>query len=153
MRLEPVEVTISGARFMIGNLNVFDSLTVTRLIAPVVPAILASGMIERAFAVIGASRDASTATLTEKLEEISSLIVACDPVLQRIAAMPEDEFRRVVEVCLSCVERWNEAAKAWSRVMQGGVLMFDDLDQAQILGLTFRVVVKHLAPFGSALSG
>lgn len=136
---------------MIGNLNCFDSLAVTRLIAPVVPAILASGVLDRAFTVMSSSVSSEKATVTEALNDVSSLILSCDPVLQRIAAMPEGDFKRVVEICLSCVERWNDTAHAWGKVMQGGVLMYDDLDQAQILALTFRVVVKHLAPFGNAL--
>lgn len=151
MKLEPIEMTVGGSRFMIGNLNCFDSLAVTRLIAPVVPAILSSGMLDRAYEMMNRSRDSEGASVSEILTEVSGLITSCDPVLQRIAAMPEDDVRRVVGICLSCVERWNDTSKAWGRVTQGGVLMFDDLDQAQILALTFRVIVKHLAPFGNAL--
>ena len=112
--LEPLDVTVGGHLYKVGRLDLFDSLNVSRLAAPILPILFHEVLSKVALEVMN-SPDADKASPEERIEAIGKLIYLSAPILKALADMPEANFRKIVRTCLSCVER--KCDKLWSRVM------------------------------------
>lgn len=145
--LENEKISIQGTEYVIGRLDLFKALDVSRRIGPVLPMIF-SDMVEELAEVIRASHDDKTATLEERLNDYATLLSTCGPVLQCIAGMKKEDFDFVLKTCLGAVERKTESG--YARLMQGDRLMFADVDQVTALRLIFRVLARELRPMFAA---
>lgn len=147
--LEPKNITLNGMEFSIGRLDLFDALNVSRVIAPVLPVLLSEtlGAVARA---LDTSKSVDEATAEDRISELGKLIVMSEPVFKQIAAMPRADFESVVRTCLSACEI--RIGKTWSKVVQNGAVMFDNIDQATALILCVHVIWRELNPIIGALN-
>lgn len=142
---EPVHITVSGREYVLGRLNLFDALEVSRLIAPIAP-ILLSEVIGK----LAAELQDENAKPEERLLTIATLLSASQPVLKIISEMPRADFQSIITMCLSVVEK--KTASGYARLMQNGQLMFDDLDTMSAIALTIHVIARELNPIIASLA-
>lgn len=103
--LEPLDVTVGGHLYKVGRLDLFDSLNVSRLAAPILPILFHEVLSKVALEVMN-SPDADKATPEERIEAIGKLIYLSAPILKVLADMPEANLLQDCPApCLSCVER------------------------------------------------
>lgn len=141
---EPVHITVSGREYVLGRLNLFDALEVSRLIAPIAP-ILLSEVIGK----LASELQDENAKPEERLLTIATLLSASQPVLKIISEMPRADFQSIITMCLSVVEK--KTAAGYARLMQNGQLMFDDLDTMSAIALTIHVIARELNPIFASL--
>ena len=146
--LENEKVTIGGNEYSLGRLDLFDSLNVSRLAAPILPILFHEVLSKVALEVLN-SKPESEATAEDRVEAIGKLIYLSAPALQAIAAMPQTDFKQIVTICLSCAER--RVGKTWTRVCVDGQVAFADIDQQTALTIVIRVMTRELRPTIAAL--
>lgn len=142
---EPVHITVSGREYVLGRLNLFDALEVSRLIAPIAP-ILLSEVIGK----LASELQDENAKPEERLLTIATLLSASQPVLKIISEMPRADFQSIITMCLSVVEK--KTSTGYARLMQNGQLMFDDLDTMSAIALTIHVIARELNPIFASLA-
>lgn len=147
MKLEPQNLVLGENEYIIGRLDMFQSLNLTRLAAPFLP-VLFNDVFKNVIKSLFESKKLKEAKIDDVLNEISVAITVCEPVLIRFAQLPQDDFNTIIKTCLSCVERKQD--KHWFKVMESGVLRFTDIDQYEVLNLCFRVIVRELRPIIAA---
>lgn len=143
MALAPERLTLEGAEYTIGRLDLFQSLNLTRLVSPLLP-VLFNDVFSNALRAIFASKDRGEATLEEVIQEVNLVVGISEPLLIRFAQLSEADYRKIIETCLGCCER--KAGDKWVRVHENGTLRFMDMDNATVLNLCFRVIVRELRP-------
>lgn len=146
--LEPKKVSVGGIEYLIGRLDLFDSMNLSRIAAPILPILFHEVLSKVALEVMN-SKDEKDATPEDRIEEIGRLIYLSTPILQAIAKMPRSDFDTVIQTALSCVER--KVGKTWQKVMKEGVLAFDDIDQQTAFTLVIHVLTRELRPTIAAL--
>lgn len=148
MRIEPQKLTFNGHEYIIGRLDLFQSLNLTRLVSPFLP-VLFNEVFKSVLKTLFASKQLKEASVDEVLEEISAVVALCEPVLTRFAQLPKDDFETIIKLALGCVERKDEGG--YFRVMENGTLRYGDIDQFEALNLVLRVIVRELRPTITAL--
>lgn len=146
--LEPKKVKVGGIEYMIGRLDLFEAMNLSRICAPILPVLFHEVLSRVALAVLQSKKE-EEATPEERIEEIGMLIHMSTPILQAIAKMPRDDFETVIRTGLSCIER--RVGKSWQKVMQNGELIFDDIDQQTAFTLVVHVLARELRPTIAAL--
>ena len=146
--LEPKKVELGGRVYLIGRLDLFDAMNVSRLVSPILPVLFHEVLSKVAFAVLQ-SKDEDEATPEERIEEVGRLIHLSAPVLRAIAGMPRADFETVIRTSLRCVER--KVGKNWQRVVTDAGLAFDDVDQQTAFTLVIHVLARELRPTIAAL--
>lgn len=147
MKLDPQKIKIGDTEYIIGRLDMFQSVNLTRMASPMLP-ILFNEVFKNVIKSLFASKKLTEANIEDVLEEISSVIGICEPVLIRLAQMPEENFNKIIKICLGCIER--KQGDHWFKVMEGGVLRFDDMDQYLVFNLVLRVIVREVGPIFAA---
>ena len=146
--LEPLKIEVGGHEYTLGRLDLFDSLNVSRLTAPILPILFHEVLSKVALEVLR-SPDGESATPEDRVEAIGKLIYLSSPVLNALADMPEENFKKVVRTCLSCAER--KMGKGWAKVMIDGQLAFHDMTQQDSLTIVLHVLSRELRPTIAAL--
>ena len=146
--LEPKKVKVGGTEYMIGRLDLFEAMNLSRICAPILPVLFHEVLSRVALAVLQSKKE-DEATPEERIAEIGTLIQLSTPILQAIAKMPRDDFETVIRTGLSCIER--RVGKSWQMIMQGGELIFDDIDQQTAFTLVVHVLARELRPTIAAL--
>lgn len=146
--LEPKKVTVGGSEFMIGRLDLFEAMNLSRICAPILPVLFHEVLSRVALAVLQSKKE-DEATPEERIEEIGTLIQLSTPILQAIAKMPRADFDSVIKTGLSCIER--RVGKTWQKIMQNGELIFDDIDLQTAFTLVVHVLARELRPTIAAL--
>lgn len=146
--LEPKKVKVGGVDYMIGRLDLFEAMNLSRICSPILPVLFHEVLSRVALAVLHSKKE-DEATPEERIAEIGTLIQLSTPILQAIAKMPRDDFETVIRTGLSCIER--RVGKAWQKIMQGGELIFDDIDQQTAFTLVVHVLARELRPTIAAL--
>lgn len=142
---EPTHVMVNGCEYVLGRLNLFDALDISRKIAPLAPALINEVIGKLASEFSDASKSAE-----DKAMNLALLLTASKPALDILARMPREDFEGVVKTALSVVEK--KTAAGYARVISGGQLMFDDLDQVTALALTIHVIARELNPIFASLN-
>lgn len=127
------EFEVSGAKYRAGRLNAFQQFHVVRRLGAIAGALGAVVASVKG----GASVDADDAL---------SLV---DPVLRIIGQMSDADTDYVLRVCLGVVQRQNTGG-AWSQVMTGSQLLFEDIDLPSMMQIVWRVLEPYVAGFISA---
>lgn len=140
--LEPEHTVVGGVEYCIGRLDLFQALDAARLAGPSLPALF-SGVIE------GIVRMCAEDKNMPAPEQIATALAASQPLLERIAAMPQKDFKTLVSTCLSCVERKTPAGKFAPVLVEG--IPYSDFPAADALVLTLHVLVREIRPIGAAL--
>ena len=143
-RLENKRISLNGQEYLIGRLDLFQALNLSRLCSPILP-ILFSHVFANVARQIAQSKDSDKASIDEKLDEIASLIAVCEPVFDRLAAMPEADFKTIVFTGLSAVSR-SQDGKTWAPMVNDNALMFDDIELASLIQIIAHVLVRELRP-------
>ena len=138
------QLTINEHTYSIGRMSLFDSMNVSRKIAPLLP-VLFSDLLGNLSTLANQSADDATATAQEKMAEGAALVAVFEPFFKCVAQMPQDDFELVTQRCLSVVERQN-ANKTWSKVCVDGNIMFDDMTQIEAYQLIYRVIARDIRP-------
>ena len=146
--LEPKKVTVGGIEYMIGRLDLFEAMNLSRICAPILPVLFHEVLSRVALAVLQ-SKDEEAATPEERIAEIGTQIQLSPPLHQAIAKLPREAFATVIRTGLSCIER--RVGKSWQKVMQNGELIFDDIDQQTAFTLVVHVLARELRPTIAAL--
>jgi hypothetical protein len=138
------EVEIDNVRYMINKMNVFDQAHVARKVAPI------WFSMGRGFAAAVAANQALNGEangVDEEDGEVSpgTMFEVMMPLSEILAKMSDEDVDYVLKKCLSVCARWN--GQTWTRMMQGGTLMFQDIDLGTLIQLTMSVVQDNLAPF------
>ena len=150
MKNVPEKVEVGGHVYLLGRLDLFEALDMSRRAAPVLPVIFHEVLSKVALEVLNDKSDSDTASHEDRIDALGRLIYMSEPAFQAIAAMPKDDFMTIVKTALSCIER--NTGKAWVRVMStDGALMFNDLTQQDVMDLTIRVLARELRPTIAAL--
>lgn len=150
-KLVPQKFTLQGHEYLVGRLDLFEAMKLQKRLGPLVPTAF-NNVLYGMWTAYGKSMPESKATLSDKLTEFGTLLAVCQPLLDRIAAMPDDDFDYCVRTALSVVERRSEDGKTWTRVYSGGTLAFDDIDFTTTCILVSAVVQRELRPFIDALN-
>ena len=133
-------LTLNGIEYSVSKMNALDSLMLSRLVAPVLPAIfhdVIGGLVKAIRSKPGTDAD--------KMNEVSLLLSTCEPVLQAIADMPDERWTKIITLCLGTVQR--NTGKTWASIMPQGKLLFDDIDAADVLRLVVLVIQVNLKSF------
>lgn len=141
--MEQPTITLSGIEYSVSKMNALDSLMLSRLVAPVLPAIfhdVVGGLVK----VIQQS-----GSQIDKMNEVSILLSTCEPVLQAIADMPDERWSKIISLCLGTVQR--NTGKTWASIMRSGQLLFDDIDAADVMRLIIMVITVNLKSFTKLL--
>lgn len=146
--LEPKKVKVGGTEYMIGRLDLFEAMNLSRICAPILPVLFHEVLSRVALAVLK-SKPEGEATPEDRVTEIGALIQLSTPILKAIAAMPREDFDAVIKTALGCIER--RVGKTWQKVMKDGVLAFDDIDQQMAFTLVIHVLARELRPTIAAL--
>lgn len=144
------EIKVGEHVYMIGRLDLFESLDVSRRAAPILPILFHEVLSKVALEVLK-SKDESEASAEDRIDELGRLIYLSAPALDAIAKMPKDDYFTIIRTCLSCVER--KVGKTWARVLIDGNLMFNDIGQTDVLQIVIRVLGRELRPTIAALLG
>lgn len=126
-----MEFEIKGVNYRTAKLDVFQQLSVSRKLLPVLAGLVSEFSTLKAQAVAGNSG----AVLESVLPKIADTL----------AALPDDDVNAVIYPCLSVVNRQHE--KGWVKVFDQGELMFADIDLFTMLQLVARVVADSLGNF------
>ena len=146
-KLLPERITLDGCEYVIGRLDLFKSLNLTRLCSPLLP-VLFSDVFGNAIKTIFASKEMKEASLEDVIAEINLIVSISEPVLIRFAQLPEQDYKKIIDTCLGCIER--KQGDMWFKVFENGVTRFDDMETSTVLNLVFRVLVRELRPFIAA---
>ena len=148
MKLDPLLENFDGVEYQVGRLNAFDALHVARLIAPLAP-VLFGEVLNGISEAIEKSKDDSTASALDLMNEVGTFIRIAEPVLYRLSLLSRPDFESMVKTCLSCVER--KVNKVWTPVIAGGELAYADMDVATIIRLTITVITREIRPITAVL--
>ena len=140
--LEPRHITLNGTEYCIGRLDMFQALDVVRLAGPSLPVLFSS-------VIAGVMKMLHEQGEEPALDQVAVALASAQPVLERVAAMPQADFRQLVSTCLSCVERRGTDKRFFSVLVNG--VPQDDFPAADALVLTLHVLVREIRPIGAAL--
>lgn len=150
-KLVPQKFTLQGHEYLVGRLDLFESMKLQKRLGPLMPTAFNNVLYEM-WTAYGQSVPESKASLSDKLTEFGTLLAVCQPLLDRIAQMSDADFDFCVKTALSVVERRSEGGKNWVRVYADGALAFDDIDFPTTCVLVSAVVQRELRPFIDALN-
>lgn len=84
------------------------------------------------------------------------LAVVAGPVMEVVSKMTDEDVEYVIFACMRCVERFD--GQRWAPVLaltphgDGRALMFQDIEQAELIRLTIEVLRDNLVNFARGLS-
>jgi hypothetical protein len=123
------EFEVAGKQYRSAKMNAFQQFHVARKLGPI-------------FAKLGPN--------AIRTDPDASLIDMLEPVVDALAAMPEEDCNYILFRCLAVVQRgdagrwtpiWNENAKR---------LMFEDIDMSEMIQICMQVLGDNLGPFIAA---
>ncbi|MDD3310951.1 phage tail assembly chaperone [Pseudodesulfovibrio sp.] len=121
-----MDLTINGNAYRAGRMDARRQFHVVRRLAPII-----SG-------------------LTDLKSLMGDPMAALGPLADAIAEMKDADADYILDACLAVVER-KQPAGGWAKVMVNGGLMFQDLDMAAMLRLTWAVLQEDMQGFFDAL--
>lgn len=148
-------ITIGQHSYVIGKLDAFSQLHVSRRITPIIPTIapllaeVAKGGIQEMIQKLEMAKDQVSTdgqggnALADM--DLTALANAAKPFADALAEMSDENADYVTKKCLSVVKRDNGGSLA--SVCVNGSLMFDDLDLGEILPLVIAVLRTSLGNF------
>ena len=86
-KLLPEHITLDGCEYVLGRLDMFQSLNLTRLVSPLLP-VLFSDVFGNALKTLFASKELKEASLEDVIAEINLIVSISEPVLVRFAQLP-----------------------------------------------------------------
>lgn len=141
--MEPKHVTINGAEFVIGRLDLFQALNVARLVAPAIPALF-GGVLEG----LMKAAQKEEKDQADAYGDLAMTLLAAQPLFNVIAAMRKEDFEAIISTCLSCVEK--KRGNGYGPVIAEGVPM-DDINVFDAIALSVHVIIREIRPFMNAL--
>lgn len=112
------------------RLSAFDQLHVARKVAPLM------------------AKLAPTAQkAAENVDSNLGFFSLMEPVIEGLAAMPEDDVNFVAQKCCTVVQRQQGQQWAALAVDNGKRLMFEDIDAMALLQIAFNVIQENLGNF------
>lgn len=125
-----MELEINEKTYKIGKLTAMQQFHIARRLAPALWALGAA-----------ANGAESITSLND-----SSIFGALGPVAEAISKMSDEDVNYVIQSCLGVVSR--QEPKGWARVQaSNGHLMFEDIDMATMMQITFAVIKENLGNF------
>ncbi|AOY96851.1 hypothetical protein BKK79_36155 [Cupriavidus sp. USMAA2-4] len=127
------EIELKGVRYSIGRMAAMTQFHVSRRLAPVLAPIVTAYL----------QLTKVDGPLNEALPQV---VADIQPVLDVVAAMKDADVEYVMNACLAVVQR--NQMNNWAPVfVQGGGVMFDDIELPGLLQLVTKVLVVNLGPF------
>lgn len=130
------EFELGENTYRIGRLDAFRQFHLSRKIAPLIPTLIPAFLTLR-----NTSREGAAAS------DLGSMAEAFAPFAEGIANMSDEAAEFILGSCLSVVQRKHGSAwmPVWSA--QNKTCMFDDIDLAQMVQISVRVMEGSLGPF------
>lgn len=134
-----MELTVGKRTYVTGRLDAFKQLHVSRKLAPLVMALQGSlgGLKPEDFEIAKENDDAAVALFAN----------SANPMVEAFSKMPNEDVDYIVGACLDVCQARDPTAGALSPVRVAGKMMFDDVDMAVVMRLTFAVVKENLGDF------
>lgn len=139
-----IEFTHGQNTYRAGKLPAMTQLHVVRRLAPFLSALMGALPGGQAQTLLKAAKEGDETN--GKAEAAQLGLAAIGPLLDAVAAMPDEQVDYVINACLSVVER-RQSAGGWAPVMSSGGLMFEDLGMVDLLGIARHVLSRDLAGF------
>lgn len=79
-------------------------------------------------------------------------VVVAGPVMEVVSKMTNEDVEYVVFACMRCVDRMSGGRWAPLLAQDGRTLMFQDVEQAELIRLTIEVLRGNLVNFARGLS-
>lgn len=149
--LVPQKFNLHGHEYLVGRLDLFEAMKLQKRLGPLMPTAFNNVLYEM-WTTYANSKPEAKANFSDKLTEFGTLLTVCQPLLDRIAQMPDADFDFCIRTALGAVERHSSDGKTWSRVYKDGVMQFDDIDFMTSCVLVAAVVQRELRPFVDALN-
>ncbi|MBB3808752.1 phage tail assembly chaperone [Pseudochelatococcus contaminans] len=76
-------------------------------------------------------------------------LASIEPLTKAVAAMTDEDFDYVVDICLSVTSRQQDGGLGWAPVWSANArrMMFDDIDLLALLGIVSQVIQGNLGGF------
>ena len=163
------EITVGEHDYVVGKLDAFAQLHVSRRIAPVIPTLapliseaIKGGIQEIAHKIksnleaLEAVEDAGETGLSEagkaaqkldgiNLDDLTGFASSAIPFAEALSGLSDDNVNYIVKACLSVVKRRN--GNNLAVVAKNDVIMFDDLEMTDMLPLVIFVLRTSLGNF------
>jgi hypothetical protein len=124
--MSSLEFTHAGQNYKAGKLDVFAQFHVTRRLGPLLPELVG---------------------VAKGLKDDSDTMAVLEPLARIAASMKDADVEYVLHNCLAVVSR-QQPGGAWAKVQSSpGVLMFEDIDMAAMLGIVWHVLRHSLSRF------
>lgn len=136
------EFEVGGHKYTAGKLDAFKQFHVARRLAGVIPA-LGEAIPALKIALLDAQgKDQDEAAI--------GFLGALGPLTEVIASMKDEDADYVLNECLSACKREVKDG-TWAPVRSNGVLMYEDIELAEMLQIAWEVLQENLASFMGAL--
>lgn len=123
-----MEYELNGINYKIGKLDALSQFHIVRRLAPIVS--------ELAPNING-----------EKKDDLGALTA----IAGAISKLTDDDANYVIFGLLKVVSRQQANGIGYAQICVGGVLMFEDIDMAGMMNLTWQVLTHNLSGFFAAL--
>lgn len=134
------EIELSGHRYMVSKMNVFDQAHVARKVAPVIAG-MGRGYATALSHLPDAGRNGEDPSPASQNEVIFEALL---PITEILAKMSDEDVNYVLKKCLSVCARHN--GEQWVAMTRNGNLMFEDTDLSTLVQLVMEVVKDNLNP-------
>lgn len=148
--MTPKKLILGGREYLIGGLDLFQSLNLSRLAAPLLPVIFHEVLSKMALEFLE-SKNVQDATPADRIEELGKLIYMSQPILEKLAEMDEQDFKKIIVLGLSAVERRD--GQSFCPVVVDGNVVYSDIGQQAVITLVLHVLARELRPTIGALLG
>jgi len=142
----PREIIVSGQKYRIGVLDVFDQFHVSRHLSPMlvksVEALKEKGMKVSDFRDMNASLD----------EKIDLFLNIADSFTVELSTMDEKSVNFILNTCLEACMRYDSGAWAQVKAKKSPV-MYKDIQMFEMMQLVFAVIKENMSDFFQKLDG
>jgi hypothetical protein len=134
------EVVIGENTYVIGKLNAMKQFHLSRRLLPVLQKLLPAFVAMQG--------------VTLESQDVTKIAEVIAPAVDALSALSDSDSEYIISLCLGVVKRkqGNASASVWNE--KANAPMFDDLDLATMLRLTWEVIGDNLGSFmqGSGLT-
>lgn len=153
--MQNTTIEINGNTYRINRLPAMTQFHVLRRLAPVLPTIAPVISTVAMVAPSGeriASESGNDKAPSALMGEIELLAMACRPLADALADLPDNSAEYVIDAAMSCVLRKDGKGFSSAWEPSSHQPMYDDIDTLTILALTWHALKFSLSPFWKGIA-
>lgn len=139
------EFQVGDKTYRSGKLSAMTQFHMVRRLAPLLGGIGAAAAAVRGQIPAAPADPAASPLPSETFLQADIIAMVADAV----GKMSDQDTEYVINTCLSVCQRQQEG-NVWAPVTRSGRMMFEDIDMAQMLQITWRVLQENLSSFFNA---